>query len=542
MIINLKKTIVSDCNVFCEDYFITKENLDYSKTQSLILPFAEVFFRSNISEAKVLYADLQRGIVGRNVQVELENSLVDWWGTEFHPSEVWWPFEFGGWRRYGSTSVNECLSSIYNPWDECPSSLHGSIPYFREWAYYLVTSQKLREINRYRSNIRYRKFVENPYKDPALKYPHSKLCEEWLEMIGMRTNPVHEAGLDDLYNIRGLKNAKPHIKMGKAIKLQSYRRYVWRQFQSIRQNNRKVFLGHPSEILNILHFLRGNEITPNMYEPPRFAITRWEEIPERDIVPLGRILYPDRISLGMGDRLSIFKAIESVNNKYLLTDARPDKLRYLAQSLENKPIISNTRFIRSCRSYVDLPEWVKLFFGKRKLALIFYASKYKRSPLSMVDLPYSRSLERSLRNPISLIFPNSEKLYWTVIHRALKRPDGEDILDTLHCQEYREESTFISALRAVDKFLSSSTYAPDRPKVEKDEFSDHLLEMTIDNPLIDDILGERTFNDILEEYNADEFYEYEEYYPVFDIDEMDYDVSPSRSSLASLKDPLAYDI
>jgi hypothetical protein len=542
MIINLKKTIISDCNVFCEDYFIARENMSYEKVQSLIIPFSEVFFKLNISQAKVLYHSLEEGLIGRRVVIDLASSCTQWWGYEFHHSEVWWPFEFGGWRRYGSSSINECLNAIYDPWDFCPGVLHGSIPYFREWAYYLVTSQQIREINRYTTNIRYRQFIENPFKELSNNYPHSDLCQNWIEQLGMRTNPQINKNLDDLYNVRGLKNAKPHIKMGKARKLETYRKYVWRKFLRFRYGERRVFLGHPSEILNILRFLRNNEVTPNMYEPPKFAVLKWEDVPERDQVSLGRVMYPDHITLGTGDRLSILKAIESVNNGYLLEDARPDRLRSLAQSLESRPVVSNHRFKRSCKSFVDLPEWVKLFFGKRKLAVIFYTSKYGKSPISMVDLPFSRELERSLRNPIALIFPNASKKYWDLLKLVKHRPDRDDILDTLHCREYFEESDFLSALEALYQFLNWYKYESVRQQTETDLFDNCLLEATIDYDLIDEQLGEKDFDDILDEYDFDVGFMSEDSYPADDDYDLDFDLSPSRSTLAALREPLDYDV
>jgi len=99
MIINLKKSFISECNVFCEDYFLTKDNMSYEKIQSLIIPFSEIFFVNNISKAKILCSDLCRNLVGRRINIELFYSFCTWWGYEFHPSEYWWPFEFGGWRR-----------------------------------------------------------------------------------------------------------------------------------------------------------------------------------------------------------------------------------------------------------------------------------------------------------------------------------------------------------------------------------------------------------------------------------------------------------
>jgi hypothetical protein len=539
MIINLKKTIISDCNVFCEDYFITKDNMSYEKVQSLIVPFANTFFQGNISQAKVLYHNYCEGIIGRNVDIELSDSLTQWWGYEFHPSEVWWPFEFGGWRRYGSTSINECIEAIYNSQERCPGELHGSIPYFREWAYYLVSSQKIREINRYRSNIKYRQFVENPFISNSFKYPHSEMTTAWLEILGMKTNSQEIDSLNDLYNIRGMKNAKPKIRLGKARKLESYRKTVWRDFRRFRYKNRRVFRKHPSDILNIYHFLRNNEMVPQMYEPPRFCITKWEKIQEEEKVSLGKVLFPDRIKFGSNDRLSILRTMESINDGYLKSGSRPDKLRNIAQSLENRPVVSNDRFITSAKSLPRLPEWIKLFFGKRKFAHIFYASKYKRVPLEMVDLPYSREVERSVRNSVALIFPNAYKVYWRLVSRARGRRDYDDILDTFHCRDYRKEADFQSALSILDRYI---TNLPTEKETEVDPNLladyDHLLSMSIDDDLIEEQFGEKTFDDVLEDYIEYNYFSGEDDYLAGEDSDYEYELSPSRSILAAFKMPM----
>jgi hypothetical protein len=537
MIINLKKSFISECNVFCEDYFITKNNMSYEKIQSLIIPFSEIFFVNNISKAKILCSDLCRNLIGRRINIDLFYSFATWWGYEFHPSEYWWPFEYGGWRRYGTTSINECLNVIYYPMEYCPKDQFGSIPFFREWAYYLITSQKVREIVRYRGNIRYRKHVQNPFISSDLKYPHSAQTEEWLEQLGLQNNQGQESALHDLYNIRGLKNAKPKIKLGKANKLQKLRKAIWRSFRLFRSNHdRRVFTEHPSEVLNILRFLRGNEITPQMYEPPRWTITRWAPLTGSNFTYAGRVLFPDNYKSAENDKLSILKAMESVTNGYLIEGARPDRLRRYNQKLENRPIVSDYRFKVPNGSIPSIGAWTKLFFGKRKFAMIYYASRYNRFPIGTVDLPYSKELEHMLKDSIRSIFPNARKRYWAMVKLARKLDNYEDILDSFHCTEYYDEDDFSVALDMLEDYLTNSSRSP--PDVDEDdwgEYVDDLLEATIDWDLINFQFGKIDFEELMFEYELEYGSEPEFYSDAEDID-YDFVESPSRTTLASFKE------
>jgi hypothetical protein len=537
MIINLKKSFVSECNVFCEDYFITKNNMSYEKIQSLIIPFSEVFFKANIAQAKVLCSDLCRNLVGRKIDIQLFFSFAQWWGFEFHASEFWWPFELGGWRHYGTTSINECLNVIYYPTDYCPKDQFGSTPFFKEWAYYLITSQKVREIVRYTGNIRYRKHVSNPFTDPDLKYPHSARTEEWLEQLGIPSNEDRVKTYDDLYNVRGMKNAKPKIRLGKANKLQNLRRRVWNSFKHFRNNHsRSVFSKHPSEVLNILKFMRGNEITPQMYEPPRWTISRWMDLAPEDYVLTGRVLFPDNYSSGKDDRLSILKAMESVNNGYLLEGARPDRLRRYNQKLENRPIVSSERFKHPNGSVPSIGNWIKLFFGKRKLAMIYYATKYNSIPVGTVDLPYSRDLEHILKDSIRSIFPNARKRYWVLLKSAKHLADFDEILDSFHCREYYDESEFLSALAILEEYIThSSTSIPKVAENDWDDYVGDLLDASIDWDLINFQFGQIDFEDLLYEYEL-EYHSEPEFYS--DPEDFDYesDDDPSRTTLASFRE------
>jgi len=295
-------------------------------------------------------------------------------------------------------------------------------------------------------------------------------------------------------------------------------------------------MGHPSEILNILSYLRHNEIRPQMYEPPRWSITRWEELTKHNFTYVGRVLFPDNYKFGRNDKLSILKAMESVNNGYLLEGARPDKLRRYNQQLENRPIVSNERFKCPNGSIPTIGKWLKLFFGKRKFAMIYYASRYNRYPIGSIDLPYSKDLEHILKDSIRSIFPNTRKRYWALVKRAQASAYFEDILDSLHCREYYDEDDFSVALDILETYLEHvSSFNPKVAENDWDDYCDDLLEAAIDWDLINEQFGEIDFEELLYEYELEHGSEPEFYSDPEDFD-FEFDDDPSRTTLASFKE------
>jgi len=321
------------------------------------------------------------------------------------------------------------------------------------------------------------------------------------------------------------------------------RKSIWNSFKLYRSNHeRSVYEEHPSEILNILTFLRGNEITPQMYEPPLWSIIRWREVSPKQFTYQGRVLFPDNYIEGKNDRLSMFKAMESVNNGYLLEGARPDKLRRYNQRLENRPIVSDERFKLPFGSIPSIRKWIKLFFGKRKFAMIYYATVYNRYPVSLVELPQDDALEVILKDSISLIFPRYAKRYRSLVKRARRLAEFEDLLDSFHCQEYRDEQLFSRALIELENYINSYL---DEPKPQLDEvwedFYTDLFETSVDWDLINVQFGQISFEDLLYEYELEHNFESDFGSDPEDFD-YDYADSPSRSTLASFKEPESIDL
>jgi len=535
MIINLKKTIISDCNIFCEDYFVPREEISYKKIQNLLIPFANVYFKDNIVLAKSLFYDLHRGLVGQRVYVEnLIPSLSRVYGFEFHNSEYWWPFELGGWRYFGDTSVNEVIRSLFHWEDYCPDEERGSVPLFRRWASYLIFSQEVRKLCKGKSNIPYKRFVPNPFKDWKLKYPHSEDAEKWISLLGIKTNPERVSALDDLYNLRGMKNAKPNIKLGKAKKLAAYRISIWRQFKVYRPSVERTLQREPADLWNSLKYFRSEELAPQMYLPPEFMVLNWIEYKRNHEIPLGRVLMEDEATPSSANSRGLFKAIESIFDGYLHKDARPDALRDELSRSKNRSIISNYTlydFEEDC-SY---PDWLYLFLPKKRFALILFFSKRIGIPQTWNSIPDHTEVYSALRKPIEKIFPQSAKLYRRVMDFAFSRKISNEVLEIIHSQEYRSGEDLNLALEFVLDHMPDPELCDPSP-LEEDDGLDDLTpdDLEIEFDFADDQLGEKTDLDLIEEFDL-------ELEPaILYDDEVEYDWSfeeePDRMLLASLKE------
>jgi len=274
MIINLKKTMISDCNVFCEDYYIhDREIISYSKTQSIILPFANVWFKPTIAGAKSLYYDLERGLIGRGVNVKaFIPSIYRWWGFEFHKSEYWWPFEFGGWQYYGDTNINECLNLLFDTRPYIDRHQAIDLELFRTWTAYLFSHQEIGKMLRGKGNISYNTFVPNPFIRKEYNSGQSELVLRICRELALQTLKDRKDQLNDLYNKRGMKNAKPRIKLGSEKKLLSHRMSIWRKYkQSVDMYSERV-KSTEAWVFRAVHYIRENEVTPMMYSIPPFLI------------------------------------------------------------------------------------------------------------------------------------------------------------------------------------------------------------------------------------------------------------------------------
>jgi hypothetical protein len=402
MILNLEKTLISKSNVFCEEFQVD-ESLNYSKTQLLLLGFANIFFKRNIASAKSLYFSLRRNLIGRRMSINILGSLISWYGFEFHPFERFLPFEFGGWEYCGRTSVNEVIRYVFSLHDYVEE--HGYIPIIRRWIGFLVLNHQSRTDLLKRKNIRFRKFVSNPFCMADLKELQSDWAVDLLHSIGLRSNKEEIEILNDVYNIRGSKNCKPKLKSGLIDKLYQARKSLYRQFKlSSHQKKMAEFGGH---LNSVLEYIRGVEITPHNLLPPDFLIYRTETISEPD--QFGRVYYPKVKDFGKDfGRSGLNQMAESLLFGRILPGSSIFSIRRRIIINNKAPIISDVTL--SSPKGVIYPDYTYLFLGDPKVWGMVY-SQIKRSdefPVGFHTYKSFPDLGGSL-SPLKTLFPSIEK-------------------------------------------------------------------------------------------------------------------------------------
>jgi hypothetical protein len=113
-----KKPFHSNEGQFCEQWTKTSLNMEKRVRQYHIL--LSPLVAQNICVAKVLFSQQYMRWWGLD-QKDNENALsilLEWWGYEFHPSEVELPLELGGWVSFRVNGLNQAL--LYLLREDCP--------------------------------------------------------------------------------------------------------------------------------------------------------------------------------------------------------------------------------------------------------------------------------------------------------------------------------------------------------------------------------------------------------------------------------------
>lgn len=495
MIVNLKKTLISDCNVFCEDYIINREDVDYSKSQNVIIPFVECFFSRNIVQAKSHHAALQEGLRGRPYTVNIVGSLIERWGYEFHFSEGFWPSEFGGWIRYGDTNINECLRTLVDP-DVIRIPDRGPIPLYREWAAYQIYYEDISE-NLRRSKISYRgEPVLNPFVGREEMTPQSEWAKGVCKRVGIRLTEDVEESFHSLFNLRGLKNAKPHIKAGLYDKLYSQRRRIWRKFRNFRKkfDIPKVTPTILSIVRAVIVLRRGDH-TPQNYFPPTSLFRHWIDIPYGRRIPLGRVASWG-LSSGGYNRFGAVQTLESIRDGYLKVGAQPLALRCCLKAKSSGKILSTSTLYDVDGSY-HFPPWIYHFFASQEMARVAFIRITNRIPvIDSSDNWVSRDFEL-MYDPVKMIFPDQSKRYWDVLSRAKQLGIEKCVSEIMSRRAIRTSSFLCRVLSEVEQFMR---YFEVQPEIIDDDRGQVVGEenfLDYDNELIDDILGLKDFFDLV---------------------------------------------
>lgn len=498
MIFNLKKTIVSRCNVFCEEYFTADTDLNYSKTQNWVTPFANCWFQPNIYKAKSLYYQLDKNLIGQRIGIEILSSLVDHYGYEFHKDDYLWPHEFGGWRHFGDTSVSECINFLYHWEDYIDSALCGSIPLMRRWVTYLIKSEKIRSGIIGDTQIKYRQYVRNPFIPREFHRSFSERATEMCRFLGEDTPLEKEESLDKLYNIRGLKNAKPKLKVGIVDKLQKARLSVWRSFK--KSNIQTDLDRNVGCLASVMRTLRGNDITPKNFLPPRFLVEKDEYFSPADATGRSRLITDKHVSHDINVE-TLDSCLHSISQKRLNSGFDPDFFRDSIRRNKEKSIIANDILLLP-EHRKNMPNYLYLFLPRKRYARLLYFYKYGRNPLRWApDLGESELFDQ-LRDPIKYIFPEDAKSYRTLLKRLRNNPLRKDLLNVFHQETYYDRDDFASAILYFHQFITDEEFDPGPPKGGQIEALITGLDF-ISYEVADYEMGAPTLEDLLDDWSTD---------------------------------------
>jgi hypothetical protein len=527
MILNLKKTFISRNTIFCEDYEILGEQqYDYSKTQLSVIPFVNCFFSATISDAKALFSSIKQGLLGKVIGVaNFLPSLVQFYGFEFHKSEYLWPYELGGWSYLGDTSLNECINFIFSPQDYLESCEERSfIPLLKEWVYFLVNHEQISKKLVKRGRIPYRQFVSNPFKVGNLNSPHSEEVEGLLHSLGLQNNREKKKGLDDLYNYRGLKNAKPRIKLALAKQRYTSRRQVWREFREFNKIERPRFYPFWTDILKVLNYMKGDSNLPSFYFPPSVLVEGWKE--STNLRKRGRFYIPGQGKLvRKGDfegRNILFESI--TQNRFKRgSDILAGEYEILAH--KDRPIFSDIDLFTP-RDNIYPPDYVYLFVPNKQIATTVMYSKYKKVPFKWVERDTPKHALKAFLNPLEMLFPAFANK-WRRIRREFAKTNHLELLRTfLKGLEIDGEKDCKILFPILNELLvkaienDSHVITPYTEDNINDPYElDYIRE---DDRLAEKLIGERNVNDLCDEYD--------EYPDSFDEDPDDDFEIPSQCS------------
>jgi hypothetical protein len=499
MIINLEKTIISKCNVFCEDY-VTDKEVDYRKLQHSILCFADVFFKKNICTAKNLYYTLQRSLIGKRAHVNILDSLIRYYGFEFHKMEIILPFEFGGWMYYGRTTINEVLRFAFDP--RVYLGQNGFIPFIREWIGFLIRRGDLVRTLSVSRKIRYREFVGNPFLDPFTNHPHSKFAEELLSSLGIRTNQEIRENLNSLYNNRGSKNAKPKIKAGFSDKLLKYRKHLWNTFKSIHHYG-LVLQRQSGHLMLALKFLRENEIIPMNYLPPDFTIDGLKILGEYK--KLRRVVVSN---FAFRDSEYSRYELSQLGESLLFKELKPGtKLFSLSSEIKRKKkeyILSDIP-LKAPEDELNLPNWLYLFVNKKKYAVYLYTAIYgDRFPVYWIKIPTNEKPFDMALNPIKYIFPNCHTEFVRILSLSPKREWQKFIEEVISNYDIKSQEDFKILLKIIRESFEDFLKASQIEQYSRDEYIiNEFKHFSIDDDLAEIIVGEKNDDELIEEYIID---------------------------------------
>lgn len=534
-ILNLAKSVMSESNIFCEEYLISDgEEYDYSKIQSLIIPFADVAFQSTCHEAKKYFYSLDKQLLGTGYRL-LTNRFLDLYSdlytNEFRGMDFLLPYHLGGWKDFSPNNFSCIVEYIVDPhkYLTVPQE-EGYIPFIKKWSYYqILLSAKGEGLLSSKAKIGYRGDKLKPPFNGDFNFSTCGPLKQYVyEYTGIQTPEELNDSLEDLINFRGLKNAKPRLKRGLAQKEASRRGRIFRNFLEHNKCYENTFSRNPVSMAILLRLIKSVPDAPDFIAFPRTFVTKWEDIPKRNTIYNSLlIIKKDELNIPSQNNLrrSLNRTLESIVGNRWIVGSDPFIFHDLWRRKKSGYLVSDKPVLREIR-YVNPPDFFRAFCPNKKLFIAEIQSRTGQRPVEFLPLidQSSKFQMHQLKDAFYNVLPSSLKGIWTSILKRFSRVKKNIRLYASSVTLLTEEE-FKIFLQTLEQVLMDDLDLINRDISNKKEIPDDVVNLL---RRFDDEEIFRSY--IRKEYNLDDLLD-EEY-------DADYDYEDDEDSSSDLHSPL----
>lgn len=521
LIPNLGKSIVSKCNIFCEEYQIHTEDdeqvLDYSKKQLLILPLASVLFQRTTAAAKRYLYALDRQLIGtgyRNVILNILEQTQNIYKFEFGKMDYLLPYHLGGWTDFSTSNFSCLVEFMLDPWKYIEDySDQGLIPEIRRWILYNISSSDKdeRSILGCRSKISYRAKLKLPF-DAGLLFDYETDLSSYVSgYLGLNTPSIYNENINNVINYRGLHNAKPKIRAGLDYKEKIRRKNIFEHYRYWKKDNHLSLQRDSLSLGIILESIREIPDKPSYFVYPSCLVTKWietkhEPSAKKAIVVKKNVFF--KHSSGKILRM-VNNTVRSIESKIWFYGSDPFILFDLLQRARSGYLISDRELRLKYEIVPKTPPHYEAFSPNKRLLMTDFITQNGKIPFEFQEftlIPNSYEhlfMEDALENilPVDLIgsWRNIKNLYEN------RFEDIREIVESVNLSTRDEFEVFISTLEEILEEESHQNNIVDHYEDDGDELNDLFKRIEEEELFFKLIMKNYTIDMLLDEHAHSDF-------------------------------------
>jgi hypothetical protein len=285
LLINYEKAIISDSNVFCEEYILNKD-LDYTKKQLLVLPLCDVIYQTTISQAKEFIYSVDKLLIGTGFRCYTKTYMelgIQMYGSEFQELDRYLPYQLGGWIDFSKTNFSCLIEYMCDPNSFLDDSGRSRYNFINSWILWnLSESQFQKGIFNSKSNTKiYYRHKVDAFKAPRYNYVWNSFVKNLEQYFDTDFNSIER--INDVLNIRGYHNAKPNLILGLRRKEYFYRQKIFKDFKNRPYTEYFRLNKDAISVTLILRCLRDVENRPGKLSYPLFLVKESIEFPHKRV-------------------------------------------------------------------------------------------------------------------------------------------------------------------------------------------------------------------------------------------------------------------